>query len=66
MSEIDEDPTTAFVRWLVEVVGYPFNMLFETPPPVDHSLIAAHWNVYNDWGVSIEEARKIIREESGC
>jgi hypothetical protein len=66
MGGVTSATETEFIKWLVEVLGYPFNITFPgNPPPVDHALIAAHWNEYDNWNVTIEEARQTIRDECG-
>ena len=54
-----------FIKWLVETLGYPFDMTFDPPPPVDHDRLADYWNEWDNWGVSAEEARAVVRFEAG-
>lgn len=54
------------IKWLVEVLHYPFDLYFDTPPPVDHAAIAAHWKAWDGWDdVSQEDALNCVLEEAG-
>jgi hypothetical protein len=53
------------IKWLVEVLHYPFDVTYDTPPPVDLDALADHWNEWDGWGVAPEEARACVREEAG-
>ena len=55
----------AFIAWLVETVHYPFDFSFSTPPPVDHDKLADHWNEWDGWKITPEEARTVVYEEAG-
>jgi hypothetical protein len=55
----------ALIRWLVETVHYPFDFSFSTPPPVDHHAIADHWNAWDGWDITAEEAYACVAEEAG-
>lgn len=53
------------VKWLVEVLHYPFDMTFKIPPPVDIDAIADYWKKWEGWDdVSTEDARALVREEA--
>ena len=52
-----------FVKWLVETLHFPFDVSFDTPPPVNPAHIAAYWSKWENWGISSEEALQMIREE---
>jgi hypothetical protein len=53
------------IKWLVEVLHYPFDVSYENPPPIDHDELARYWNEWDDWGVTDDEAIATVREESG-
>jgi hypothetical protein len=53
------------IAWLVEVLHYPFDVSYENPPPVDHDELARHWNKWDDWGVTDDEAIATVREQAG-
>ena len=54
---------TNFAKWLVETIHFPFDVSFDTPPPVNPAHIAAHWSKWENWGISSEEALQMVREE---
>ena len=62
----DQEVLAPLVEWAVEVVAFPFDFHFDTPPPVDPSLISEHWRVWDEWtDVTPEEALDLILEEGG-
>ena len=66
LAEHDQAVLAPLVKWAVEVVGFPFDFHFDTPPPVDPSLISEHWRVWDEWvDVTPEEALDLILEEGG-
>ena len=66
LTEHDQEVLAPLVKWAVEVVGFPFDFHFDTPPPVDPSLISEHWRVWDEWtDVTPEEALDLILEEGG-
>jgi len=52
------------VEWLIDI-HYPFDMTFDTPPPVDVRALARRWNERDTWGVTEQEALDVIAVESG-
>lgn len=59
----EDDP---MIKWLVEVVHYPFDFQFDPPPPVDHWRIAQHWREWDNWlGVTPEDAHNCVMAEAG-
>ena len=58
--------TDPFVKWLVEVLHFPFDMTFHTPPPVDPEELALYWKEWDDWtDVANEDAISLIEIEGG-
>lgn len=52
-----------WVAWLVDMVAFPFDFSFDTPPPVDPGVVAEYWRESDDWDCSPEEAEAMVREE---
>lgn len=57
--------TDAWIKWLVEVLHYPFDMRFDPPPPVNLDQLADYWNEWDQWGITPQEARAFVRQEAG-
>jgi len=53
----------AWVAWLVEVVAFPFDFTFTTPPPVDPDEVADYWRTSDGWDCTQDEARAMVRGE---
>lgn len=54
-----------FIKWLADVLHYPFDFAFDTPPPVDHDRLADYLNESDGWNVTPIEARAMVWEEAG-
>lgn len=52
-----------FIAWLVDEAHYPFDVTFDTPPPVDHRDLAAYWNRTDGWGITDEDAYLTVMAE---
>lgn len=60
-----EESEQKFIKWLVEVLHYPYDLTFDPPAPVDTRALAAHWNRWDDWGLTDDEAYVAVCEELG-
>ena len=66
LAKHDQEVLAPLVKWVVEVVAFPFDSHFDTPPPIDPSLISEYWRVWDEWtDVTPEEALDLILEEGG-